>query len=123
MTLKFQHNRVDYPSSLVLDLIVWNRSGRSCAEKGKIDTGADQTVIPGYLVDTLSLNKTGKREVRDVNGGKKTHSKCFVSIQIGNIKFKRFEVIAMPAKNYVILGRDLINLWKLELMDNLRHLL
>ncbi len=114
MTLKFRHNKVDNPSSLVLDLTVWNKFGKSSPEKGKIDTGASHTVIPDYLVNTLHLKKTRETVVKTVSGMESTHYNYFVSIQIGNIKFDRFEVVAMP-KEYVLLGRDLINLWKLEI--------
>ena len=42
------------------------------------------------------------------------HYNYFISIEIGGIKFDSFEVVAMP-KEYVLLGRVLINLWKLEI--------
>ncbi len=114
MTLQFRHDRNDNPSSLILDLVVWNKYGRSFPEKGKIDTGASHTVIPDYLVTTLKLKKTGETIVKSVSGMKSKHFNYFVAIQIGEIKFDRFEVVAMP-KNYVLLGRDLINLWKLKI--------
>ena len=114
MTLKFQHNKADNPSSLILDLTVWNKFGESSSEKGKIDTGASRTVIPDYLVNALHLKKTRESVVKTVSGAESTHYNYFVSIQIGNIQFDRFEVVAMP-KKYVLLGRDLINLWKLEI--------
>ena len=92
---------------------MWNKFGGSCPEKGKIDTGASHTVIPDYLVNTLDLKKTRETVVKTVSGMESTHYNYFVSIQIGSVKFDRFEVVAMP-KEYVLLGRDLINLWKLE---------
>ncbi len=99
---------------MILDLTVWNRFGDSFPEKGKIDTGASHTVIPDYLANTLHLKKTGESVVRTVSNMESTHYNYFVSIQIGNIQFDGFEVVAMP-KEYVLLGRDLINLWKLEI--------
>ena len=114
MTLKFRHDKTDNPSSLVLDLTVWNKFGEAFPEKGKIDTGASHTVIPDSLVNTLKLKKTGETIVKAVNGTETTHFRYFVSIQIGNVKFGNFEVVAMP-KEYVLLGRDLINLWNLEI--------
>lgn len=114
MTLKFSHNKEDNPSSLILDLIVWNNFGKSCPEKGKIDTGASHTVIPDYLVNTLDLKKTDETIVRTATGVESTHYNYFVSIEIGGIKFDSFEVVAIP-KGYVLLGRDLINLWNLEI--------
>jgi len=112
--LQFRYNKQDNPSSLILDLKVWNHFGSSFPEKGKIDTGADTTVIPDYLVTTLNLKKTGESTVIDVRRNTSTHYRYFVSIQIGDIKFNSFEVVAMPRDN-VLIGRDLINLWKLKL--------
>jgi len=114
LTLKFRHNKADNPSSLILDLTVWNNFGKSFPEKGKIDTGASHTVIPDYLVNTLNLKKTDETIVKSVTGMETTHYNYSVSIEIGGIKFDSFEVVAMP-KDYVLLGRDLINLWKLEI--------
>ncbi len=114
MTLQFRHDKRDNPSSLILDLIVWNKFGDSFQEKGKIDTGASHTVIPDYLVSTLKLKKTREAIVKSVSGMESEHFNYFVAIQIGGIKFDRFEVVAMP-KDYVLLGRDLINLWKLKI--------
>ena len=114
MTLKFRHNKIDHPSSLVLDLTVWNNFGSSFPEKGKIDTGASHTVIPDYLVNTLNLKKTDETIVKTVTGTESIHYNYSVRIEIGSIKFDSFEVVAMP-KEYVLVGRDLINLWKLEI--------
>ncbi len=112
--MKFNHSKTENPSSLVVDLFVWSKFGDHFPEKGKIDTGADRTVIPDYLVNTLKLKKTRESTVQGVNGILTTHLNYFVSIQIGNIKFDSFEVVAMP-RNYVLLGRDLINLWNLQI--------
>ena len=114
MTLQFRHDKRDNPSSLILDLIVWNKFGDSFPEKGKIDTGASHTVIPDYLVNTLKLKKTRETIVKSVSGMESEHFNYFAAIQIGEIKFDCFEVVAMP-KDYVLLGRDLINLWKLKI--------
>ena len=95
-----------------LDLTVLNEFGKSYPAKGKIDTGADCTIIPNYLVRPLDLESTGTTLVMTADGAEKTFHNYFISIAINGIKFESFEVIAME-KEYVLLGRDLINLWKL----------
>ena len=115
MTLQFPYNTKDKPSSLILDLEIWNESGRSTIVKGKIDTGSDYTVIPESAAQELGLKRTGgKIIIRTANEQTIECNRYFVSVQIGHIKFERLRVITMP-KDYALIGRDLINLWKLEL--------
>ena len=53
-------------------------------------------------------------DIITASGIKSSHPIYFVSIQIGDVKFDRFKVVAIPI-DYVLVGRDLINLWNLKI--------
>lgn len=114
MPLQFQYSKAEKPSSLVLDLNVWSGFGDFVREKGKIDTGSTNTVIPEYVVRRLRLKKTGESDVAGVQGPVSVRNNYFVSVEIGSIKFDGLTVIAMERET-VLIGRDLINLWRMEL--------
>jgi predicted aspartyl protease len=99
----------------MISVEVSHYSGRTSLEDGKIDTGADGTSIPEYLVKKLDLNPTGEViSVQGVNGDPVPRDTYDVHIKIGNVKFELLQVIALPRDN-VLIGRDLINLWHLTL--------
>jgi len=114
LPLRFQYSKVEKHSSLVLDLNVWNGFGEFVREKGKIDTGSTNTVIPECVVHRLRLKKTGESDVAWVQGHVSIRSNYFVSVEIGSIKFDGLTVIAMERET-VLIGSDLINLWRMEL--------
>ena len=112
--LQFKYNATIVPSAPFIDLQVESYFGESLPEKGKLDTGSDKTVIPKYLVDKLNLQKHDERTVQLANGTEVLESMYFVYIKIGETKFELMEVVALD-RNYVLVGRDLINLWTLTL--------
>lgn len=118
MSYQFKYSTADTPTLPLTDIQVDNDFGRNLPEKGKIDTGSFITVLPEYLVKSLALKPRGK--VRNVGGfgtkkGQgKDHDAYFVKITIGTIQFELLKVIASD-RNNVLLGRDIIHLWKLEL--------
>lgn len=112
--LQFKYNTTIIPDAPFIDLRVESYFGESLPEKGKIDTGADKTGIPKYLVGRLNLQKHDERTIQWGNGTQTREDMYFVYIGIGETKFELMEVVALD-KNYVLVGRDLINLWTLIL--------
>ena len=79
-----------------------------------IDTGADMTVIPRSLTKKLSLQRVDIAYTQGV-WGNVTESPVFSALlkcETGEVKIIR--VISWD-ENYAILGRDLLNQWKLNL--------
>ena len=112
--LQFKYNATIVPNAPFIDLQVESYFGESLPEKGKLDTGADKTAIPKYLVNKLNLQKHDERTVKLANGTEVLENMYFVYIKIGETKFELMEVVALD-RNYVLVGRDLINLWTLTL--------
>ena len=114
MTMQFYHSDIETPSALVLDIEIGNYADTYLPVKGKIDTGSDITVIPAYLASELKLDVLEMNEIMAVN---RTVSECptyFASIKIGHTVFSKLLVMSMQ-KEYALLGRDLINLWQLNI--------
>ena len=94
--MKFHHNPLDTPSSLVLDAQIGNNAGEYLPIKGIIDTGADMTAIPKYCAGLLKLDVEGVYGVTTAagaRGGYPTHS---ISIKIGSVVFNDIKVVAVP---------------------------
>ena len=82
--------------------------------KGRIDTGADCTVIPFEVAKRLDLPPRREKEVKDFSG--KTHKVQFysASITIPTLKERFVEVIGITGPG-VLVGRDIINHYKVTL--------
>lgn len=71
------------------------------------DTGADMTIIPEKVIESLGNLIEGEIRCRGVNGIaiRKTY---LVNITVGNYNFNRLEVVAI-AQDYALIGRDILN--------------
>jgi hypothetical protein len=87
----------------------------SVERKGKIDCGADKTVIPLFLVWRLELVPAREVTVCGFRNreGRKTPT-FYVDISIGELKFDFLEVISAPREN-ILIGRDILNSLKILL--------
>ena len=83
--------------------------------KGKIDTGSHMTVIPKHMVESLDLKAVTTVDVRGFNNKGEEHYVYYVNINIGEQTYKDVRIIAPHARGNVLLGRDVINLWKMTL--------
>lgn len=116
MSFQFKYSKVEKPQLPLLDLLISNDFKRTLPEKGKIDTGSFITVIPKYLIKSLDLkSNTIVKDIRPFGSKKGSDTDAyFVYVTIGNTKFDLMKVISDDRDN-VLLGRDIINLWSLEL--------
>ena len=76
------------------------------------DTGADMTVIPKEVIERLEELETltqGERiQCRGVNGSRFLET-YIVDLTIGDYNFDNLEVIAIPGRDYALIGRDILN--------------
>ncbi len=75
---------------------------------GKIDTGADITIIPFTLVQELDLVPKYRLRMRGYDGNETERLGYDVGLEILGYKFDFFQVIAAPRDN-VLLGRAVLN--------------
>lgn len=119
MSHQFNYFSSEPPSEPQIDVIISNDFGLSSPpKKALIDTGSFITIIPKSLVESLKLEVRGKvKEVYGFNTQKEDASDYdayFVHVTIGSITFELLKVISED-QPYVLIGRDLINLWHLKL--------
>lgn len=84
--------------------------------RGKIDTGADLTVIPMFIVEELSLPHRGTEITRGFRYDEMPHTvpSFFVDIELASYSFKNVRVIGTVRPD-ILIGRNILNKVKLIL--------
>lgn len=80
----------------------------------KIDTGADVTAIPARLIESLRLVPAGEIEVEGYDSRRATLYCYDVVLHVDQLRVVGLSVIAFT-EDYVLLGRDVLNLLKILL--------
>jgi len=79
------------------------------------DTGADQTVIPERFVGQLGLLKLDEEVVRGFDGTPQVLGTYSVILQVRDLIPMEVEVIASSRIPYAVVGRDVLNHYKIVL--------
>jgi predicted aspartyl protease len=84
--------------------------------RGKIDTGADLTVIPIFIVEELSLPPRGTVMIKSFRHDEMPthHPFFFVDIELANYSFRNVKVIGTIRPD-ILIGRNILNRVKLVL--------
>lgn len=103
------------PPAPAVKLIVYRPfSEESVTGIGKIDTGADITVIPSKWVKELSLIPASVVCIRGYDGRLREAYTYYVRIEFQGFKFPLVETLSSNRQDALI-GRDILNKLKLEL--------
>jgi len=81
----------------------------------QIDTGADQSLLPLPLARTLALPHSGQVAVGGVGGTTEQMDLYGVLLGIHTLPLQAVEVLAHPGEPWVLLGRDVLNTYRLAL--------
>jgi len=113
--MRFRYDVSYFPPAPLIDVIVSRpESDKKIKVKGKIDTGADITVIPKSLVRKLGLHPMSTISVRGYNGKLVEKKTYLIGLEIKGVCCMMIEVIDVKRKD-VLLGRDVLNKLKLLL--------
>ena len=92
------------------------KSGRFFAGlTAKVDTGADRTVVPQHLLDPLQLAIAGERDFEVAHGSIVTLPLFYVELTIEGLAPFKLIVAASDREDLILLGRDVLNLYRLVL--------
>ncbi|CAN5154135.1 hypothetical protein BH10PLA2_BH10PLA2_02230 [soil metagenome] len=81
----------------------------------QLDSAADRTVIPESLVHALNLHKVGTMLASGLGGA--THNLAIYSVLLGvhDRPAVSISVLAHPAESWILLGRDVLNSFRIVL--------
>jgi predicted aspartyl protease len=96
----------DYPAPYVTVRVSWQGQFRDLP--GLIDSGADGTTIPKFLVSVLNLVKIDEVTIDDANGGSQEQD-----LVVADIELHGFSISALPVAAteypFVLIGRDILS--------------
>ena len=78
----------------------------------QIDTAADQTLVPFSIAAKLGLHQTG---VVGVGGNDEQMPLFEIMLKVHSYPPQRMEVLSHPQEPWILLGRDLLNSFRLVL--------
>jgi len=104
------------PAPFVLVTIRHPLSGAEVRDvPAQLDTGADRSLIPQAIVDALELNFSGSLTIGGVGGTVEEMKLYPASVGIHRLEPQLVEVLSHPDEPWVLLGRDLLNNFRLLL--------
>ena len=113
----YRYNRqVSPPAPFVYVSVCAAVGGTSTAEcPAQRDTAADLTVIPSRLVEESQLEQLSEFPIVGVDGHLSTLPTFLVQIRIREQSPRVVEVVASPLEPCVLLGRDVLNQFRIPL--------
>jgi predicted aspartyl protease len=82
---------------------------------GKVDTGADRTNIPAALAARLALDEIDRLSFAGFGGSELILPIYLIRLTIRDLPAINVEVAAEGGEQYVLLGRDVLNRYKIVL--------
>lgn len=106
--MRFEYDKLQFPSAPIVAISVSGAAGTASEGKGRVDTGADITVIPQYMVRELGMVESGVAKIEGVTGHREAVT-YEVDISTCGVVFRSVTVVSLPRAEALI-GRDLLNL-------------
>ncbi len=90
------------------------RSLSESSRQALLDTGADMTAIPVAMAERLQLTRVGKMYIEDVNGNTVITQTYAAKLHLADKDIAWLEVV-LTELEFVVLGRDVLNLLDIRL--------
>lgn len=114
---RYNYNRSCVPPAPFVHVAVQcgDGSGLTAEWPALVDTGADRTIIPSEIVNALRLTAGGESRIGGLGLTVETLPSYLVLIAIRNQKPIRIEALSSPDESYILLGRDVLNHFRILL--------
>jgi hypothetical protein len=114
---RYRYNKqVNPPAPFAYASVGAPDNGASSLEyPAQLDTAADLSVVPWRIVEELQLDQIGEFEALGFGGHLMTMPTFLVQIQLRGLAPLVVEVLASPEEPYVLLGRDVLNRFRVTL--------
>jgi predicted aspartyl protease len=109
--IRYRYNQQVSPPAPFVHVTVSPPVPGSAGAEGpaQLDTAADMTVIPWRLVQELGLVPLGELPILGFGGHRTTVPTFLIHLQIREQAAYVIEVLASPEEPYILLGRDVLN--------------
>jgi hypothetical protein len=82
----------------------------------QLDIAADRTVLPATLVAVLALPQIGTISIGGVGGFIQPMASYPVQVALHDLPVQTIEAVASPGEQWVLLGRDVLNAFRINLV-------
>ena len=108
--ISFDYDSAYYPAAPVIEIEVdgYNSLGQK-SFRAMIDSGADATMIPLPILQTVGATYKETTWMRGTAGGRVEVDLYLVAIQIGTELIQGLHVVGLPATGEAVIGRDVLN--------------
>lgn len=115
--IRYRYNQqVSPPAPFVHVTVRGPLGGRAVSDiPAQLDTAADLTVLPSRIVDELGLLEHDQIETLGFDGHVACLPTYLIQIQVHQFAPKAIEVLASRDEPHVLLGRDVLNAYRLVL--------
>jgi len=104
------------PAAFVFASIIRPDGGASARDvPAQLDTAADFTVLPTAIVSRLGLRQVSEIPVSGFGGAIALSPTYVVDVQVHDLTSKRVEAVSSDHERYVLLGRDVLNQFRVVL--------
>jgi hypothetical protein len=114
---RYRYNRQTFPPAPFVHVSVFCPATGTIAESlpAQVDTAADCTIIPPDLADRLALVAADHIPVGGLGGQVADAPLYLVEIRVHDLPPVRVEVLAVANEPHVLLGRDVLNRFRVTL--------
>ncbi len=107
----YPYNPHYFPSAPVVTVRLGSIDGRQASglTPALIDTGADVTLVPFNLLQSIGAQYVGDAVFSGITGDRKIADVYLVTLMVGLHRVPAVRVIALAEDDEVIVGRDILN--------------
>lgn len=84
-------------------------ASESITQRAYIDSGADGTIIPMWIIEKIGARKVDELNLRWGSGPSQSVDIFEILLQIGSFHTLKVYAVGAPSENQILIGRDVLN--------------